>query len=289
MDSRARKTWLVWTALLAVAASGCASSASESSLAVPTAPTSTADDAMLGVTEHHRHHHHGGATLFIAMSLDTLGVSPDQRGAVEKIRSELHARMEPARVAEQTLTAALADGVAAASFDTAVVDSAVSHLAAAARAVPDASAGAMNELHALLTPVQRAALVDKVEAHWAIWQKANAGQGDRLTALADDLALTADQVEGIRASLGVGMSRSDPEQGAAHLRAFGEAFRSETFDARALAGAGSADESVARLGAAHMASFVEAVSPQLTPEQRARFADRLRLHAAHDPSARVSP
>jgi len=32
-----------------------------------------------GLMEHHRHHHHGGVTLFIAMSLDTLGVSPNSR------------------------------------------------------------------------------------------------------------------------------------------------------------------------------------------------------------------
>jgi hypothetical protein len=31
----------------------------------------------------------------------------------------------------------------------------------------------LNQLHAVLTPEQRAALVDKVEAHWTIWQNAN--------------------------------------------------------------------------------------------------------------------
>ena len=137
-------------------------------------PTAADDDATAGLMEHHRYHHHGGVTLFIAMSLDTLGVSPEQRAAVEKIRTDLHARMEPARAAEQNLMTTLADGLAAANLDTAKVDAAVAQVTAAAAAVHDASADALNELHAVLTPPQRAALVDKVEAHWAVWQKANA-------------------------------------------------------------------------------------------------------------------
>src|ERR1019366_1403035 len=154
------------------------------------------DDAAAGLMEHHRQHHHGGVTLFIAMSLDTLGVSPEQHAAVEKIRTDLHARMEPAHTAEQNLAATLADGLAAGSIDAAKVDAAVAQVTAAAAAVHDASADALNELHTVLTPPQRAALVDKVEAHWAIWQKANAeetdpakSEGGHLATLATELGL----------------------------------------------------------------------------------------------------
>ena len=82
--------------------------------------------------------------------------------------------MEPARAAEQSLLATLADGLAGANLDAARVDAAVAQVSAAAAAVHDASADALNELHAVLTPPERGALVDKVEAHWAVWQKANA-------------------------------------------------------------------------------------------------------------------
>jgi uncharacterized RmlC-like cupin family protein len=41
--------------------------------------------------------------------------------------------------------------------------------------------------------------------------------------------------------------------------------------------------------AAHMAHFLEAVSPVLTAEQRADFAQRLREHATHNPSAEATP
>jgi hypothetical protein len=70
------------------------------------------------------------------MSLDTLGLSPEQKPAVEKIRSDLHARMEPARAAEQNLLGTLADGLAVGVLDPAKVDAAVGQLTKAAASVP---------------------------------------------------------------------------------------------------------------------------------------------------------
>ncbi len=196
------------------------------------ASASDAEDANADLMEHHRYHHHGGVTLLIAMSLDTLGVSPEQRAAVERIRADLHARMEPARAADQALVALLAEGLAAAKFDTAKVDAAVGQLTVAGAAVHEASADALNELHAVLTPAERAALVDKVESHWAVWQKANADEtgaateGGHLATLATDLDLTPDQVDRIRAGLSEGLKtvpRLDPQEIATELRAFGDA------------------------------------------------------------------
>jgi Spy/CpxP family protein refolding chaperone len=264
------------------------------------ATRSAADEEVTAdLTEHHRYHHHGGVTLFIAMSLDTLGVSPEQRAAVEKIRTDLHARLEPARTAEQTLVATLADGLTAGTIDVAKVDTGVAQVIAAASSVHESSAAALNSLHSVLTPVQRAALVDKVEAHWAIWQKANADEsgsakldGGHLAMLATDLGLSPEQVEKIRAGLGEGMKavpRLDPQEIEAHLQAFGDAFRSESFDANALPAASRANAHMVGWGAAHLAHFVEVASPVLTPEQRVELAEHLREHAAHDPSAQANP
>jgi Spy/CpxP family protein refolding chaperone len=257
------------------------------------------DDATAGLMEHHRHHHHGGVTLFIAMSLDTLGVSPEQQGAVEKIRSDLHAQMEPARAAEQNLVTTLADGLAAGNIDVAKVDAAIAQLTAAAAALHDKSADALTRLHSVLTPPQRAALVDKVAAHWAVWRKANAEETTpntpdvgRLATLATDLGLTADQVDRIRAALVDGMKavpRLDPREIGTHLGAFGDAFRNEQFDAMTLTTASGANAHLVGWGGAHMAHFIEAVSPVLTADQRASFAQRLRDHASHDPSAQANP
>lgn len=247
------------------------------------------DDATVGLIEHHRYHHHGGVSLFIAMSLDTLAISPDQRGAVEKIRADLHARMEPAHVAEQNLQVVLADGVAAGSFDAPKVEAAVAQLTAAGATVHDASADALNQLHEILTPAQRAALVDKVSAHWAVWQNANAEE-HHLALLMADLELTPDQVQKIRAGLGDGMKavpKLDSQEITTHLHAFDAAFRSEKFDAKALTTGGAASAHMIGWSASTMAHFVETVSPVLGPEQRAKLASHLRDHASHDPSAQA--
>jgi Spy/CpxP family protein refolding chaperone len=196
------------------------------------------------------------------------------------------------------LLTTLADGVAAGNIDATRVDAAVAQVTAAAAAVHDASADALNELHGLLTPVERAALVDKVEAHWSVWQQANSdgkaaapADGGHLASLATELDLTQDQVDKIRAAFAQPMATPplDPQEITAHLRAFGDAFRAEKFDARTLATANNANAHLVGWGAAHMAHFVEAVSPVLTPDQRARFAANLREHASHNPSAERTP
>jgi Spy/CpxP family protein refolding chaperone len=298
MSLMARRISVVATVLLgAQAMVGCGGSVATTPPSTTAASTTAADDddAAAGLMEHHRYHHHGGVMLFIAMSLDTLGVSSERRAAVEKIRTDLHARLEPARIAEQNLLVTLADGLNATSFDTTKVDAAVQEVSAAAATVHDASADALNELHAVLTPAERAALVDKVESHWAVWQKANADEtgfaksdDSHLSTLATDLNLTPEQTDKIRAGLGdamKGVPRLDPQEISAHIRAFDDAFRGDKFDAKALTTANGANAHLAGWGAAHMAHFVEVIAPVLTPEQRTKLAQRLREHATHDPSA----
>jgi Spy/CpxP family protein refolding chaperone len=161
--------------------------------------------------------------------------------------------------------------------------------------VHDASADALNELHATLTPPERNALVDKVEAHWAVWQKSNADEtavakadDSHLATIATDLNLTPDQTAKIRAGLADGMKsvpRLDPQEVSAHLHAFDEAFRSDKFDAKTLTTANGANAHLAGWGASHMAHFVEVIAPVLTPDQRSQLAQRLREHATHDPNA----
>jgi Spy/CpxP family protein refolding chaperone len=274
----------------AAALVGCAAStASHESTTVPVADVSAEEEeATAGLVDHHRHHHHGGVTLLVAMSLDTLGISPDQQAAVEKIRRDLHARMDPARAAEQNLLNTLADGLAGGAIDLAKVDAAIGQLSNAAAGIYEASADALNQLHAVLTPPQRIALVDKLEAHWSVWQKANGEEGDQLAELASELDLAPGQVDRIRASLPMGMKvvpRFDAAEVSAYIQAFGDAFKAPTFDARTLASGGAAAAHMVGWGGAHMAHLVESVSPVLTPDQRAKFAQRLREHASHNPSA----
>jgi Spy/CpxP family protein refolding chaperone len=285
---------------------GCRSSAASGPPATQATGTAVDDEVAADLSEHHRHHHHGGITKFISMSLDSLGVSPDQREAVQGIQADLEAKMERARTAEQGLVLALADGVAAGTVDRARVDVALAQVASAAAEVHDATADSLNRLHVILTPAERAALVDKVEAHWNVWKGANAvaetndgtssapphGQNDakpagagHLAILAKELNLTQEQVERIRSNLATEMkltaTRFDPREVETCMQAFGAAFKEETFDAKTLRQVGSANAMLAGWGAIRMAQFYEAVIPALTPDQRTSLAGMLREHANH--------
>jgi Spy/CpxP family protein refolding chaperone len=282
-------TGIVAALLLSTGASiGCAGTAANNSPSKVASVSPEEEAATAGLLEHHRHHHHGGVTLLIAMSLDTLGVSPEQKPAVEKIRRDLHAQMEPARAAEQNLVSTLADGLAGGTIDSVKVEVAVTQLVSAAAMIHDASTDALNELHAILTPYQRTALVDKLEAHWSVWQKANIAENDHLAELALDLDLAPDQVDRIRARMSEAMKGAppfDPQEVGGHIRAFGDAFRAPTFDAKALATWSPAMSQMVGWGAEHMARFIETAGPLLTANQRGNLARMLRQHASHNPSA----
>jgi Spy/CpxP family protein refolding chaperone len=286
--------------LLGIAALlGCA--ASEASSPVPATAVSslTVDDGLAAdLMDRHRFHSQGGVTMFIALSLDTLGLPPERQAAVTKIQSDLFTALEPSRLDQQSVLNALADGVAAGAVDKARVDAAVAKLASSSGQAHEASADALNRLHAALTPPERAALVDKVWAHWSVFRQADEDaqggkdrQSRRLTELAKDIGLSADQVAKIgktlQDTLQVEPVALDPSEVEAHLKRLG-AFREESFDTRALADGATANAHLAARGASRTAHFYEVVSPVLTPEQRTKVVLLLREHAGHQDLAAVA-
>ncbi len=245
------------------------------------------------LVDHQRHHHHGGVALFLALSLDSLGVSPEQATSIEKIRDTLRTKLEPAQAAEQKVVALLADGIAAGKVDQPKVDAAITRLGATSSAVHAAVVDALAQLHAVLDEPQRAALVDKVQAHWEVWKEANGVGLDlaerhehgRLEALAEHLSLTPDQVESIRKRLQTAPAEAgghlDADKVEAHIRALGAAFEAPTFDPKAVGPAEGVNAHLTGWGATRMARFYAAVAPVLTPEQRTQLAERVRDHAHH--------
>jgi Spy/CpxP family protein refolding chaperone len=292
---------LSMTGLALVAGFGLSAAGIRAAQAPPPAggaSTSTAtpadDQAASELKEHHRHHHHGGVTQFIAMSLDTLGTDDAKRPQVEKLQSDLHAQMAPAREAERSLQLALADGIAAGKVDTVKVDAAIATLTTAADAAQAAGLDTLNKLHAVLSPPERAALVDKVQAHWEVWRQVNheekpggVERGGRLAELTEEVSLTPDQVTKISAALHTALAglsgKFDPKRGEAHVQAFSNAFAADSFDAKSVTS--NANAHLASRGAARMALFYETVTPLLTPAQRTKLAAELREHASHQPAA----
>lgn len=273
------------------AASGTPIAASSSSAADVNSkgdPLATAE-----LQEHHRHHHLGGVTQFIAMSLDTLGEDDAKHAQIEKIQNSLYACMAPAGEVQNKVLLTLADGVAAGAVDKSKVDATIGQ-SDTASSVHQCSIDALNQLHALLSPAERTALVDKVNAHSEVWHHANhdvEANAKELQAqvaeLTRELSLAPDQVEKIstalRSALGGLASKFDPKKAEAHRQAFAQAFVGETFDAKSITPVGQTH--LSSHGTARMALFYETLAPLLTPTQRTTLAEHLREHASHQPSA----
>jgi len=250
----------------------------------------TQDDAQAAeeVRDHHRHHHHGGVMMFIALSLDTLGAEPQKADQVKQIQSTLRQQMRPARDAERNVLAALADGVSSGQVDSARLSAAVNQEATEAATVHEASLDALNQLHQILSPEERAALLEKVRAHFEVWRQVNTNDDEtaphsHLQHLARALRLSPEQVQRIEGALrSNGSDRRDPSAIERRVQAFETAFSSDSFDARALQ-ANRPDRSQFASPAERMVRFYEAVTPVLTPEQRQTLASRLRDRANDGP------
>jgi len=257
-----------------------------------TMPEEEEDDSTADLQEHHRHHH-GGFAMFVAMSLDYLGTTPEQSSALKTIQRDMYSEMQPAYDAEKHLLSTVADGVAAGNVDRAKVEFAIAQLSAAASRVDDALAGSLNQIHAVLTPPQRIGLVDKIDAHFDVWNDVNAGDetasrdehGGHLAKVARELGMSLEQVETSRAnfksSLVTAPVHYDRKEGAEYVKAFGMAFESDTFDARSLGAGGAVNAHIATWGATRMARLYEAVTPVLTADQRAKLAGALRRHSSY--------
>jgi Spy/CpxP family protein refolding chaperone len=283
----------------AATSASAAPAASASSSAAPAASNAAADTNQAAEDEqvadelrnHHRHHHQGFAG-FVLSAVETLGAAPDQQTAIDALRKDFRVKMKPLHEANVAVLTLLADGIAAGTIDKAKVDAAVAKAGTAAATVPAATQDLLTKLHGALRPEQRAALVDKIDAHWAAWRDANTndhgGDGgakpDRhITHLAKEIGLTSDQVDKLKASLEATKDAKKPFDAAAfeaYEKAFDTAFVADTFDAKKLPAGGPESSHLVAMGSERMASFYEALAPILTPDQRTKVADKLRARAA---------
>jgi len=246
---------------------------------------------------HHRHHHTGFAG-FVFMAFETLGLGTDQEVQIRTIADQLNAKMRPLHVANALVENLLADGIASGNIDKGKVDAEVAKATQVGAEVHPAVGVALIAVHNLLRPEQRQALVDKVDANWALWKQANAREQEAdnanpngyLSHVAKDLPLTRQQVTKIMANLDkdtYAKKAFDVTAADTHMTAFSTAFRADTFDATTLL---PVDENtkVVSWGAERMVHFYEAMTSVLTSEQRTKVAEQLREHA-REPLAEGTP
>jgi Spy/CpxP family protein refolding chaperone len=246
--------------------------------------TTVESSPVTDLLQHHRHHHHGGVLMLITISLDTLGLSPEEQARIEEIRSDLVAKMGPARSDELQLVELLANGLEESSLDPTKVNGAIAQMATSSEAVHASAIGDLNQLHAVLTPPQRGTLVDKLEGHWQLWKRANTGERRPTVAIGQEIGLTPDQIGRVQNQLDAQTPPPSEHENEIqdYLRDFSHAFRADTFDAGTLKAASGANRHLAEWGATRLARFCEVVNPMLTGEQRQKLVALLREHLDHD-------
>lgn len=245
-------------------------------------------------------YNHDGITRFVVWSLDTLSVPLERHVVIDLLRRDLEASMAPVRSAEKSLVLTLAGGVAAGSVDARAMDSALARFEVVASS-RGSTAELLRKLHAALTPLERATLVDKVAAHYELSRDANEEEqvGDkkgRLAVLAEQIGLDPDKVAQIRTVLRAARTPASDESRAKltrdvdeRMRAFHRAFVGDTFDAKLLAGGDAVDARLAAAGATRMVHFIESATPVLTPAQRIDLAARMRDRATDPDPLSTAP
>jgi Spy/CpxP family protein refolding chaperone len=199
-------------------------------------------------------------------ALDQLSLTAQQRTAVTALRGKLAEALAPAAEPRHELVHAMLAAIAHGYLEA---DGLATQQAALAQAVdkarPTLLAG-LNELHALLTPEQRAALVDGLASGG---KSSGEDRRARMQRLVGELDLTFAQKRrlfSVRDELAPERERFDQLKSALHEAA--EAFKQDTFDASKLA---IAHAPLVELWCEGFASLVKVMLPVLDDPQRAKL------------------
>jgi Spy/CpxP family protein refolding chaperone len=222
----------------------------------------------------HAKHHGGHREGLIGASLRLESLTPDQRSSIEQLVAERRAASVPVRQADARVLTELAQQVEQAHVDPDALAQSLSAERSAAVARGTVDKDTLGRLHALLTPAQRGQLVDELTARRA--PEGARTSRERFEHGGSRLGLTQEQEATIRANLGAsrepaGDAREHARANHAALHAALESFRGETFDPSALVRIEVPGEHAERLA--------RAMTPVLTPAQRASFAGELRNRA----------
>jgi Spy/CpxP family protein refolding chaperone len=271
---------------LAAPALGCSGTVSSEPVPV-TAETATTRAPVAQSTHGH--------LKVIGDALGDVPLTASQRAAIEKLASDADARHADSRAALKDLMLTVATQVQAGQIDRSALQPKVDALVAAFAKAQPADRAALEQLHALLTPEQRTAFADALEARIAE-RISQVHDKHPLKQWAVDLQLSDQQKAQIKDALSQrwqGMAQGSHDgppwaearhQGAKIISAFKqERFVMDEVAPRADLGTKAQKMSDRFLGMA------EAALPVLTPQQRALAAQKLRDRAESMDDAEALP
>jgi Spy/CpxP family protein refolding chaperone len=227
--------------------------------------------------------HRPGYQMF--RRIEALDLRPAQRAALAEVEQNLAAELAPHRATMKSLANAMADSIESGTIDeeqSARQKEALLGVLADARA---ATTTAMNDVHDALDPDQRVALVAQLRAEH---EARKAGKIDHdhspIARLAVQLGLSEDQKQALHEAVQKGADELVPsrrERREAHeakMRALGDAFVSDAFDAADFDLASGAEDAIALFTEASTRA-VEVSNRVLSSGQRRMLAEMLRARA----------
>jgi Spy/CpxP family protein refolding chaperone len=227
-----------------------------------------------------------GMVKLVAEALADVPLDEAQRTRVESLAASAEARHAESLVARKDLMLSLAAQVDAGRIDRAALEPKISDLAAANAKAQPADRAAFEQLHALLTPDQRAAFVNALEARLAE-RRGEPRAKHPLQQWAADLQLSDSQKAEIKAALherfqGMAHHRSRDDagpMGAGHRGAkVLAAFKQDHFVMDEVAPVREGSQLVPKM-TDRILALAETALPVLTPAQRALAAQKIRQKA----------
>jgi Spy/CpxP family protein refolding chaperone len=220
--------------------------------------------------------------MFVA-SLEELNLPADKKAAIESILADLKKDEAQAMQAGQAVAKDLADGVAASRVDRAKIDADVKQIQKAVEAAKPALQDALNRLHKALDSAERTKLVETMRAKGEAMRQGGHPAMGEMKKLTDELGLTPEQQEKIKSTPhGKMQSKTHPtrDEAAMHdkMKAIGDAFMTDKFDAKAL-DVGKHNAEMVKMMTTGMSEFAGSLIGVLTPEQREKLAAHIRMRA----------
>jgi Spy/CpxP family protein refolding chaperone len=238
---------------------------------------------------------------FVKVAGEALGEVPlrtEQRTELEKIATEADQRHASMADGRKDLANTIADQIEKGTIDKAALQPKIDRVVADFEKVKPADQQAIARVHQILDADQRNAFVDALEKKLHEAREHHEGKHGgfgHMMKLADDLKLTDAQRDQIKTVLkDAHKDHAGGPHGGEWHRGEGwkaheggpkhglEAFRSDKFDANAMAGPHGGDvKERAAEGTTRMLTLAEKILPILTPEQRKIAADKLRAMSAN--------
>jgi Spy/CpxP family protein refolding chaperone len=218
----------------------------------------------------HRNAHREGL-VGAAVKVDSL--TAEQRASIESLVQQRRTASTPVRQVDALVLTAPAQQVEQARIDPQGLASTLSAEQSAAATETAVDRDTLYRLHAILTPAQRAQLVDRLEAARGKHPHERGGEENKAR-FGRGLDLTPEQQAQIVANLRAEHPAGDVTAPNGQRGRLLEAFRGDSFDASAFVNVHSPGE--------HMEKLAAAMVPVPSPSQRATFANHLRTRASHE-------